>query len=77
MGDAFGRAKPDQPSRDCQLERRKPFVSRVPSLPNRLSDSSSISGPQYGESHYINVVNGDQPPESKIWTMNPDSEFDL
>lgn len=29
---------------------------------------------QYGESHYINVINGDQPPESKVWTMNPDSE---
>lgn len=42
------------------------------SVRDKISQVEIVSWNDYGESHYINVINGDQPPESKVWTMNPD-----
>ena len=49
-------------------------VSTVDQVRHALLSETATLFEQYGESHYINVINGDQPPESKVWTMNPDSE---
>jgi glucan endo-1,3-alpha-glucosidase len=48
-------------------------VSTVDQIREALIADGATLFEQYGESHYINVINGDQPPESKVWTMNPDS----
>lgn len=39
---------------------------------DQIDQVEIISWNDYGESHYIGPIKGDQPPQSKVWTMNPD-----